>query len=608
MEQMREPQNSMPIPRYRHRSFRSRLLLSFLALSLIPVLLLTFYSSSRIVSIAQENIDRLIDNNLEMISRNLNVTLTAYSDILYQLYTSDEVVDLVNGINAQQDVALRHNQLLRVLRAACYFRPYIQGITVLLPSGDSVFYDKLTGSATYNAWINCYPITSSDLLTAVSADNHTHILKTAFAAFINSQSVYLLHMAHRIINYRDIEAQCGVVILSIDSQLLLDTIGYDSSENGGENLLLDSDGTVLASTHPSQIGTVYIDKEARAQMLAQTSLTVDLHAYTNVNSNYGWRIVRVLNQSQIRSRILAQQSWFILALLLVSVALVAAVFLFTGRMNASIQKIVKAMEAAGQGELDTRLALPVTAPDEMRLIATDFNRMLRQLSDMIDEVQRANDNQRQAELAAVEAQLNPHFLYNTLDTINWMAIDQEQYEISNCISALGGILRYAIDRADKRVTVREELAWVQKYVYLQRTRLKNEFSFFADVDAQAMDCRVRKLLFQPYIENAIIHGFEGARSTSELRLKIRRESAMLLIIISDNGKGMTSQAIGEAFGDVTGTPPDQRSHIGIRNAMARLEMYYHGMATLAVESTPGQGTTVTLRVPVEEEGEDTCGS
>ena len=270
-------------------------------------------------------------------------------------------------------------------------------------------------------------------------------------------------------------------------------------------------------------------------------------------------------------------------------------------MNASIQKIVRAMDVAGQGELSTRLTLPATAPDEMRLIAHDFNWMLEQLSVMIDEVRRANDSQRQAELAAVEAQLNPHFLYNTLDTINWMAINREQYEISSSISALGGILRYAIDRADKRVTVSEELAWVQKYVLLQRTRLKNEFAFHADVDSQSMDCHVRKLLFQPYVENAIIHGFEGVHGEGELWLTIRREGDMLRIVIRDNGKGMTQEAIHEAFGEVTGTPPDQRSHIGIRNAMARLEMYYRGRATMEVDSAPGQGTTVTLRVPLEEE-------
>jgi two-component system sensor histidine kinase YesM len=598
---MNAQQREKPMKWRQHRSFRSRLLLSFLSLSLIPVVVLTFYSSSRIVNIAQENIDQLIGNNLEMISRNLNVTLAAYSDILYQLYTSDEVVDLVNGINAGKDVALRHNQLLRTLGAACYFRPYIQGVTVLLPSGGTVFYDKLTGSATKNAWIDCYPVAPDALLNTVSADNRTHILKTAFAAFINRRSVYLFHMAHRIINYRNITAQCGVVILSIDYQLLMETIGYDSSENGGENLLLDEDGTVLASTHESVIGTQFTDVEAQVLALAKTTLTGDLHAYGSVNSDYGWRIFRVLNRSLIRSRIFAQQSWFIIALMLVSVALVAAVFLFTGRMNASIQKIVRAMDAAGRGELSTRLALPATAPDEMRLIANDFNWMLVQLSDLIDEVRRANDSQRQAELAAVEAQLNPHFLYNTLDTINWMAINREQYEISSCISALGGILRYAIDRADKRVTVSEELGWVQKYVLLQRTRLKNEFTFHTDIASQAMDCHVRKLLFQPYVENAIIHGFEGVHGPCDLWLTIRRESDMLRIIIRDNGKGMSREAIHEAFGELADTPPDQRSHIGIRNAMARLEMYYRGRATMEVESAPGEGTTVTLHVPLEEE-------
>ncbi len=130
---MPKPGHHLPALRWRFRSFRSRLLFSFLSLSLIPVMVLTFYSSSRIVGIAQENIDSLIGNNLEMISRNLSVTLAAYSDILYQLYTNDDVVDLVNGISAGHDVALRRNQLLRVLRAACYFRPYIRALRCCCP-------------------------------------------------------------------------------------------------------------------------------------------------------------------------------------------------------------------------------------------------------------------------------------------------------------------------------------------------------------------------------------------------------------------------------------------------------------------------------------------
>lgn len=584
------------------RSFRSRLLLSFLTLAILPVLVLTFYSYGRIATVVQDNIDKLISNNMTMISRNLDVTLSAYSDILVQLYTSDEVVSLTKDISDGMDVALHRNQLLRTLRAACYFRPYIQGITLLLPDGGTVFYDKLTGSATNNAWVTCYPIGEAEILRTVSADNQLHVLPTAFAAYINRKSVYLFHLAHRIIDYRYIYRQCGVVILSIDADLLMETIDYDAANGNGENLLLNAEGVVLASSHGDQVGRTYRDPEAESLALARQTMTGDLHAYRCVNEDYGWQIIRVLDQSAMRQRILSQQSWFFIAILIASAALLAAVVLSTGRMTSSIQSVVHAMEVAGCGNMDTRLALPPSAPKEILLIANDFNRMIGEIGEMMEEVRVANDRQRQAELTAVEAQLNPHFLYNTLDTINWMAIDREQYEISNCISALGGILRYAIDRSNLRVPVRDELAWVDKYVYLQRTRLKNEFSYLPEVQEQTLDCRVHKLLFQPYVENAIIHGFEGVKGPCVLRLSVTRERDMLRIVIADNGKGMTEEAIRKAFGTPDDTAESERAHIGIRNAMTRLDLYYAGRATVTVHSDEGLGTTVTLCVPLDEEG------
>ncbi len=585
---------------FAQRSFRSRLLLSFLVFSILPVLTLTFYSYGRIANVVQDNIDQLIENNMAMISRNLDVTLSAYSDILTQLYTSDDVVSLANYINDGNDVALHRNQLLRTLRAACYFRPYIQGITILLPNGGSVFYDKLTGSATQNAWLSCYPESGADILSVTSADNLLHLLPTAFAAYINIESRYLFHLAHRIINYRYIYKQCGVVILSIDSDLLMETINYDTANGSSENILLDGNGVVLASAHGDQIGKKFQDAQAESLALAKLDMKGDLHIYSCSNAEYGWQIIRVLDQSAIRKRILSQQSWFFIALMIGSCALLAAVIVFTGRMTSSIRGVVLAMAKAGCGDMDTRLSLPNNAPKEILLIANDFNRMMDEIGDMMDEVHIANERQRKAELTAVEAQLNPHFLYNTLDTINWMAIDREQYEISNCISALGGILRYAIDRSNLRVKVRDELNWVEKYVYLQRTRLKNEFTFTSDVAEETLDCRVHKLLFQPYVENAIIHGFEGVKGPCELKLSITKEAETLLIIIADNGKGMTEQAIRDAFGTPQAERESERSHIGIRNAMTRLDMYYGGRASVEVYSSQGGGTTVTLRVPIGE--------
>ena len=116
----------------------------------------------------------------------------------------------------------------------------------------------------------------------------------------------------------------------------------------------------------------------------------------------------------------------------------------------------------------------------------------------------------------MEAQINPHFLYNTLDTINWMAIDKDEFDISNAINSLATILRYAIADSSGEVFVRDEIDWLKKYIYLQQFRLKNNFTCSINVDPDVMDLRIHKLLLQPFVENSILHGFEGTKNNHVL--------------------------------------------------------------------------------------------
>lgn len=126
---------------------------------------------------------------------------------------------------------------------------------------------------------------------------------------------------------------------------------------------------------------------------------------------------------------------------------------------------------------------------------------------MMDKYKKSIVRQKNAEIAALEAQINPHFLYNTLDTINWMAIDRDEYEISNMITTLARILRYGISDSNGVVKIRDEVEWLKQYIFLQQTKLKNSFDCHIDVEPELMDLSIHKLLLQPFIENAILHGF-----------------------------------------------------------------------------------------------------
>lgn len=187
-----------------------------------------------------------------------------------------------------------------------------------------------------------------------------------------------------------------------------------------------------------------------------------------------------------------------------SVALGAAaimIWILIQRLTGSMQNMVSVMQKAGKGELRARVEIEEDMSGEMETIALEFNHMLERLSRSLENEREANTRQREAEIAALEAQINPHFLYNLLDTINWMAIDREEYEISNSISALAFILRYGIDNSNGIVSVREECEWLKKYLFLQQTRLKYAFQCEMHIEPEIMECKIHKLLLQPFVEN-----------------------------------------------------------------------------------------------------------
>jgi two-component system, sensor histidine kinase YesM len=294
--------------------------------------------------------------------------------------------------------------------------------------------------------------------------------------------------------------------------------------------------------------------------------------------------------------ILNQQKITVVIVLSCIVVLLAIIFVITGRLTRSIGTVVAAMNAAAGGELSARVEPDRTMPLEIEEIAANFNSMIEKIQGLIHEVEAASMKQKDAEIAALEAQVNPHFLYNTLDTINWMAIDQNEYEISNAIGALAEILRYGIDNSNEIVEIRREVEWLNHYVSLQQTRLKDTFDFRLDVDPSALDCHLHKLLFQPFIENSILHGFRGIDTKHELSVSIGREGDRVSVTIADNGRGMDEMIIREIE---RGTYPNEarKGHIGMCNAIGRIKMYYGADASVDIESALGKGTRVSIYFP-----------
>ena len=235
-----------------------------------------------------------------------------------------------------------------------------------------------------------------------------------------------------------------------------------------------------------------------------------------------------------------------------------------------------------------------TGCDEIGVLADTYNYMTEEIGLLMDSQKEAADNLRRAEFRALQAQINPHFIYNTLDSINWLAIENDQKEISSMLSKFAQILRYQIQESNQIVMISEELSYLEWYLFLQKVRFMDSFEYVLECQESVKTCKIHKMIFQPFIENAILHGMADVEHGGLLKVRIReQDEERLAFIISDNGMGMSKEQIDTIF--VRRMNPG--NSIGVLNVLARLDLYYGTAYSIHVESSEGKGTTIETVIP-----------
>ncbi len=582
------------------KSIKIKLVTAFVITSIIPILLVNiiyYYNTSKLV---QQNVESMTKANLEQTKVSLDVWLDSYEDILFQVYTDDYIVELVDKINGGEDVANNRKLLRKTLRGLFYTKDYVKSILIITESGELAFYDQLTASTTQTSWLDSLALSQTELYEEISSNNKTHLFPTGEKVIFGSNSCYLFHIGHRIIDYRDVQKKCGIVIVSIDVKLLEEVCGKPT-ENG-LNFIVDSSGYLVSCLNSSEVGksiiTEYVNEEekiaAYRKIAEETGFlgNKELSIYSVHDEKTGWEIIRATDQDELVQGIRGQQRILGFIIFLSLLAVLITIVSQVTRMTDSIKRVVETMRKAGKGDLTVHVAQDETRPTEIEIIAEEFNSMM-------DKLKQSIEKQKNAEITALEAQINPHFLYNTLDTINWIAIDKDEYEISNMIATLARILRYGISNSNGVVKIRDEIDWLKQYIFLQQTKLKNSFECYIDVEPELMDLSIHKLLLQPFIENSILHGFEGVDRAHHLQMGMKRETDFIKIEIEDNGCGISPEKV-EEMNEGIFKKTDDKNHIGMENAITRLHMYYGENVKVVIESEQGKRTAVRIWIPMAE--------
>ena len=589
-----------------------KIMSAFVMASIVPILTIQFIGYNMNSNSLKRKIDTLMVDNLTQLSERVDLTMDIYSNLVYQIYVDDKIIEnvntLLNGNGEGREVAF-HAIYNRLQQAEKSVRG-IRSISVICANGQSVTYDAGTGSSIENLWDDYGDLREIAPYRDVQGMPGMLVTPTTRHKGYDGDAFYF-HISKCMYDYNNLDrGTIATIVMSVDESVLRDICAVAIAEDEAEyniNFITDTNGFVISYPNSFYTGISMNPKLTVQEFVQVTGLLKGQNTAVNkyVNGHRGWVYYNVYNKDYMMRDIRNNQIMFILislAAILFSSVLISYI---VRRIGSSVALIIDGIDQVKEGNLNVSVALD--SKDELGQIASNFNDMTGKVRNLIAEVSEAKDKQKDAEIRALEAQINPHFLYNTLDSINWMAIEKEEYGISRMLRNLGVILRYSVNRSNQMVSVTEVADWLEKYISLQQMRFNQSFRFELNVAEAAGSVRIYKLLLQPFVENAVIHGFKGMEKGGVLRVDIFLSDTgeRLNIIIEDNGKGMPRE-MAESFNVREQAVRDEGGSIGLHNAFARMDMYYGREAVWNVNSIEGMGTVITLTLPVGTAGGSSC--
>jgi sensor histidine kinase YesM len=289
-------------------------------------------------------------------------------------------------------------------------------------------------------------------------------------------------------------------------------------------------------------------------------------------------------------------------------------FWISGGITRPISLLSSAAKEIASGNL-TGDDINITTKDELKLLTETFNQMRTNLKVLVTEIKQQGELDKllkELELRSLQNQMNPHFLFNTLNTVSKMAYLEEAEETSRLIEAVAALLRYNLSDFDEVSTLRDEVSIVKEYFFIQKTRFGDRIQFITDIQEECLDTEIPSLILQPLIENAFIHGVEGYEENGVIQLQIHQDNDRIHVEVIDNGAGMDDSTKRKLTNYVhhleseekveTEKPKVQSNGIAVKNVIRRLQLFYHRKDIVEIESELNNGTTFRLTIPVAAKG------
>ena len=576
-------------------SIRNSIFIYFTITSLVAVLLIVISIYSRLSSqlsdtVKQENISLVnrVDSSMEVYLRNImKLSDTIYYGIIKNVNLSEgsigEALTLLYNNNKEQvsNIALisKEGEPINVVPAARFRKNFraneeewfvnalnkTENIHFTLPHVQKMF-EK--GDNSYN-WV-----ISMSRAVEITVGGSTE------------QAVLLIEMA-----YQGLEEVLDEVTLG----------------NGGYIYLMDSNGDII--WHPkfeliasgrvkeNNLVAAGYDDGSREEVFNGTRQTV----VTKTVGYTGWKLVGVIKGTGISLNMLKTRLFIVFVILLIIFIVILINSYISFRVTNPIRELEKSVKALEEGNLDADIYMGGSY--EVQHLGKSVQDMKFRIKGLMQDIVSEHEEKRKSEFDSLQAQINPHFLYNTLDIIVWQIENEKQSEAVHTVTALARFFRLSLGKGKNIVTVRDEIDHVKNYLMIQHMRFKNKFDYEFDIAEDVLELPSLKLMLQPLVENAIYHGMEFMDGDGMITVKAWRKEDELYLSVADNGLGMTEDKVEMILTGKSTSGNGRGSGIGVKNVNERIKLYFGEAYGLTIDSEPDEGTTVIIHLPAKDEKE-----
>ncbi|MDR6554804.1 sensor histidine kinase [Paenibacillus qinlingensis] len=393
--------------------------------------------------------------------------------------------------------------------------------------------------------------------------------------------------------YNNSDKYYGLLMLNVKATAIEGLVRGGSAGKEKNRLLLDASGRTIAT-----IGKPTLSENDLGLINSKENASNYIHLPVNQDHGEGallvwskvrsdWMLIEITPWNEIVHGSIR------LAYILVSVGL-TAIFItafFTLFLSRQFTKPIRLL-LSRMGRVPAAGAvvdLPTDYENEFGSLFNGYRRQMERIEELLKSLQSQHKRKREAEILALQAMINPHFLYNTLDQLNWIAIDSGQEKISTIVSLMGKMFRIGLSNGETVIPIRDELTHVECYLQIQKIRWGERLTYSMDIEEDLKDLYISRLTIQPFVENAFIHGFHGRR-TGEVNVSLKRKEYELEIIIRDNGVGLKT--------DWASPKPRKTGGYGVRNVMDRIAAYFGEPYGVTLRNREEGGTEVVLLLPI----------